>query len=463
MRRYPHLMNRKGHYYFRIIVPTELAALFHRKEVTISLHTKDLMEAKARCAVCLQTVNEVFLTVSAHPVPNYALDEAIKNLHFKKELPRHRQAVVHSINKREKDKLEPMLSYVFKSYLAECKENRPKTIRKKQVTLDLWIDAFGDIPLKLLGKAEAREFKQLVLKLPSNLNKRFKGISVRDIDFTSIPDDKKLSIKSINIEIGYMRAFINWAIQNGYYESANPFIGLALKETIRAEEKRHSFSEDQLKAIFGTPIYKGCKFGNHIHDRFISGSTIIKDSYYWIPLIALYSGARMQEICQLYVQDIKQSEDIWYFDFNADGKDKNLKNLSSKRKTPIHSELIELGLLNHFQKQKEKGESRLFSDLALSSDGTYSNAFSKKFNYLLKRFKIKTDRTSFHSFRHTFIDALREANVPREVRQALVGHLNTYSAHDSYGSGVGLKRLHEALQLISFKSCFSAKSSDKTC
>lgn len=451
MRRYPHLMDRRGHFYFRTIIPADLLNVFQRKEVVISLQTKDTIEAKARCALCLQIIGQVFLSAYVQPdAANSALLEAIKELPFKRDLPRHRKIVRTFQDKRED---RPNLAYVFKSYIIECVDNRPKTIQKKQATLGLWLDAFGDMLIKDLGKTEAREFKQLLLKLPANLNKRHKGVSVHNIDFALIPDDKKLSTKSINMQMGYMRAFMNWAIQNGHYEGGNPFVGLALKDSVRAEEKRHSFSKEQLKAIFCTPIYKGC-VSNKRHDRFIKGDMIVRDSYYWIPLIALYSGARMQEICQLYVQDIRQGEGIWYFDFNADGDDKNLKNISSKRKTPLHSELIRMGFLDYLEQKRKNGEVRLFPDLSLSCDGTYSNAFSKKFNHFLTRFNIKTDKTSFHSFRHTFIDALREANVPRETRQALVGHLNTHGAHDSYGSKTGLKQLYEAINLI----CFDLKA-----
>lgn len=431
MRRYPHLMDRRGHFYFRIIIPADLIAVFHRREVVVSLQTKDLIEAKARCALCVQIMSQVFLSAYDNPhEANSALHDAIKSLPFKKDFPRHRKAMQRFQDKREESENQAMLAYVLKSYTQECLDNRPKTLAKKQATYDLWLDAFGDMPIKDLGKAEAREFKQLLLKLPANLNKRYKGVSLHNINFAAIPHSQKLSIKSINHKIAHMLTFINWAIQNGHYEVANPFGGLALKDTVRTEEKRHSFSEHQLKAIFNTPIYKGC-LSTKKHDRFVIGKVVVEDSYYWVPLIALYSGARMQEICQLYVQDIKLSEDIWYFDFNADGDDKSLKNISSKRKTPVHSELIRMGLLNYIREKRDNVETRLFPDVPLACDGTYSNIFSKKFNYFLTRFDIKTDRTSFHSFRHTFIDALREANVPREVRQALVGHLNTRSAHDS--------------------------------
>ncbi len=463
MARYPYILNRNGHYYFRVAVPVFHVNTLGRRELFYSLKTKDYAEAKVRSAALLSVAQEVFQLAQAGraDIANEYLKHSLEQLNFQRNhFERYssllaklsfpmQSAEILSSNKGKKNEGAEMLSVVYQAYLDECKENRPKTLHNKQVTLNLWLDALNDMPVSQISKAHAREFKQLMMKLPANFNKLYKGKYLKEIDFSVIPENKKLSIKSVNIQLGYMRSFMNWAIQNGHYEGANPFIGLALKETVRAEEKRHSFSKEQLSAIFNTPLYKGC-LSEKLHGRFIEGNIIIKDGLYWLPLIGLYSGARMQEICQLYVDDIRKSDDIWYFDFNAEGEDKHLKNASSKRKTPIHPSLIEMGLLEHCQQQKEKGKKRLFSDLPLSCDGTYSNAFSKRFNHFIKRFNIKTDRTSFHSFRHTFIDALREANVSREVRQALVGHLGAQSSHDSYGSKASIKVLYEKISLVKF-------------
>jgi hypothetical protein len=53
------------------------------------------------------------------------------------------------------------------------------------------------------------------------------------------------------------------------------------------------------------------------------------------------------EICQLYVADIRQEDGIYIFDVNDDGDDKALKTASSRRKIPIHSELIKRGFIEY--------------------------------------------------------------------------------------------------------------------
>lgn len=96
-----------------------------RTEVFISLQTKDLIEAKARCALCLQIVSQVFLSAYDKPCEaNSALRDAIKSLPFKKDLPRHKEAMQRLQDKREENEHRPMLAYVLKLYAEECVDIR---------------------------------------------------------------------------------------------------------------------------------------------------------------------------------------------------------------------------------------------------------------------------------------------------------------------------------------------------
>ena len=67
---------------------------------------------------------------------------------------------------------------------------------------------------------------------------------------------------------------------------------------------------------------------------------------YWIPLIGIYTGMRLNEICQLYVDDVKYLNRIWYFRLTNERSDQSLKNKQSKRLVPIHPKLIELGFID---------------------------------------------------------------------------------------------------------------------
>src|SRR5437762_10068513 len=87
------------------------------------------------------------------------------------------------------------------------------------------------------------------------------------------------------------------------------------------------------------------------------------------------------------------------------------------------------------QTQRQKGDTRLFPELRRSKSGYYSDPFQKWFSRFLMRAGVKTPTTSFHSFRHCFRDALREADISREIVQALGGCAVSKNAEANYGSG----------------------------
>jgi len=158
----------------------------------------------------------------------------------------------------------------------------------------------------------------------------------------------------------------------------------------------------------------------------------------------------MGEILQLYIADIKTEGDINYFDITDMGEDQKIKNSPSIRKVPIHHELIRWGFLEFVQRQRTKGHKRLFPEVKAGSDGYYSSTFSKHFNRFLKEYRLKTPKTSFHSFRHNFKDACRNSGLSSDLRDALQGH-SERGMGARYGDGYSLVVLNEAMQRVRFE------------
>lgn len=111
---------------------------------------------------------------------------------------------------------------------------------------------------------------------------------------------------------------------------------------------------------------------------------------FWVPLIGLFTGARSGEIIQLRVEDVREEHGVPHFDINDDGADKRLKTAHSKRTTPVHPVLVELGLLDHVERQKRQGEQRLFPEMKMGEDGYYSSPHSKHFRRFLVAVGVKT-------------------------------------------------------------------------
>jgi integrase len=117
----------------------------------------------------------------------------------------------------------------------------------------------------------------------------------------------------------------------------------------------------------------------------------------------------------------------------------------------VHPTLVDIGLLDHLERRKNSADKRLFPDLRMGKDGYYSSSFSKHFNRFLTGVGIKRPKATFHSFRHNFEDACREAGISPEIMNRLQGHVET-GMSARYGSGHSLQSLNKAVQKIVYPS-----------
>ena len=165
----------------------------------------------------------------------------------------------------------------------------------------------------------------------------------------------------------------------------------------------------------------------------------------------------MNEICQLDTDDVKQVSGVWCFivtesnDQNAGSK--RLKTLASERLIPIHKQLLELGFLNFINGKVERCERKLFSELKICPNGYYSTNFSKWFGRFLAKAGAAAPRTCFHSFRHSFRDAIRRSRISQDLGLALGGWTSgnqKSEVHDAYGNGFPILDLKQAIDSISY-------------
>ena len=139
-------------------------------------------------------------------------------------------------------------------------------------------------------------------------------------------------------------------------------------------------------------------------------------------LICLFSLCRREEVGQLAVCDIQEEEGIHFLRINDDEKlGQSLKNAGSRRRVPIHSALISLGLLQYVERVKKAGHVRLFPELKRGANG-YSDPVGKFFGRLLRSVGIDDPAVVLHSTRHTGISRLTGAGVPQDTREILAGH-----------------------------------------
>lgn len=159
-----------------------------------------------------------------------------------------------------------------------------------------------------------------------------------------------------------------------------------------------------------------------------------------------YSGTSLPVDLQPHTGSIYQ-QGIQCIRIDDSREGQNLKNSSSRRILPLHPALIEQGLVQHVEAVRTTGADRLFPELE-AVRGKLSHAPSKWFGRYKTKQGITDTRKTFHSFRHTHIDDLRDAGVQDSLIKRIAGHEDSAVTFSIYGSRSPLKAMAEALSHI---------------
>jgi integrase len=142
------------------------------------------------------------------------------------------------------------------------------------------------------------------------------------------------------------------------------------------EEERLSYDADDIALIFSRPLFQGCdrthtKNGTLWGYREDAGGLLLKDAYYWLPILGLWTGCRLEEMAAAKAADVKQDADgTWFLDLTG----RKLKNRQSQRQVPLHTTLVEVGFIKHVEVVQGRGEVYLFPDLPHDPEGALSSS-----------------------------------------------------------------------------------------
>src|SRR5690606_6002155 len=125
---------------------------------------------------------------------------------------------------------------------------------------------------------------------------------------------------------------------------------------------------------------------------------------FWIPLIALTTGARLEEIGQLFVNDVRKRRDRLWIRFTELDETQFVKNETSWREVPVHPELLKIGFAAFVETVRAQGQERLFHHLRPNKYQQYTASFSTWFNEYIDDHVTDDSRYTFHSFRHNMKD-----------------------------------------------------------
>jgi integrase len=238
------------------------------------------------------------------------------------------------------------------------------------------------------------------------------------------------SVARLEKRRGYLKKFFDWAAEALCYpKGANPMAAkMANKKQIRQQERPYvEFNADDLKKLF-THRYR---------------DEMTAPDWYWTPLIALFTGARLSEIAHRRLEDFELIEGRWCMHI------KHSKTPEGRRTVPLHSALVDLGLIRYIEALRQRGFERLFPH---RPEDKPEKMVGRMWSEWIKRCGLQGQNKTFHSLRSTAITELHGAKGHHAPIHRISGHVTqgVSGAHGHYVRLIAVPLLAETVELMRY-------------
>ena len=309
-----------------------------------------------------------------------------------------------------------------------------------------FVDVVGDKHVEDIAYRDAEQLWETLLKLPPNRKKAkaYRDKSVAEILAMDLPPEKCMKGATINNSLAALSEIFGWLLKQRLVTS-NVFAGV----TVSANDSLSysAYTDEDLAVLTRSALYVDSQY---------SRKATTTAAHWWLPLLALWSGARAGELMQMHVSDIKTIDGILCATVDDEGEGKQLKTKAARRRFPIHSALLELGFEDYVEQKRKVGATRLlesFKTKGRKPGDAASSWFSRyRANFLPPEFK--QEKKVLHSFRSTLITAARNAGADKRALKFAIGHQDgrgdTMDIH--YDKGPGIAFLQQEIEKVRFPS-----------
>lgn len=350
-----------------------------------------------------------------------------------------RSRIVSDVRAREAKRAKPgeTIAELFEVYakgLLESGKKRPAGVDQDRVVVLQFAEFVGvERAVSSIGYEEAKEYVDALAHIPLGYTKKkaYRGLTVREaIAKAQAEGAATLSLISQQRYISTLSPFFKHlkGEAGGRLVPTNPFDGLH-KDVSRArrESSRPPFCADQIGQIVNSPLFTGFLGDGKEH---LPGNQRAEDWRYWIPLICVFTGARIGEAAQLHVDDIFRLEGIWCIEFRSDTETNQAIKNNETRLVAVHDTLRRIGLIEFVERRQDEAQEpseQLFPELEPGERGQFGDMPSSWWRRYLEKIGVKArgrrDGFGSHSFRHTLHDQLRAAGHLDDVFGPLImGH-----------------------------------------
>lgn len=431
------IRDRCGVYYFRFVVPLALRQSVGKTEFRRSLRTKDSAIARQRAlalSVAVETRMNDDIGNFSHlfkPGAKNSIREKITidlpNGIIQTDTPEEAAqvpAILAGMAAARQAEMVAGISAVLP--MAKCGTNletakteflkqrkltlKDSTWRKHRGIVEGFIKTIGNMDVAMVGAKAVTGYKTGLI-------------------------DQGRGARTVNAHLTVLEGFFEYIISHYSVNMVNPAKNLLIADEDNNAEKYEPFTPEELQRIFQPDFYR---------------KKLKLPDFYWCPLIALFTGARAEEIASLDVEQIYPVKGIWIIDILKG------KNANAKRRVPLHQALIDLGLADYRMSLARAGYKKLFPHIQPGTNGYRKNMTRMFGTYLdLPEVNIIDPLKVFHSFRHTVVTALTGKGVNEGLKRAMVGHdIDTrLSSHDDYihPSALTVPNLHDAISKLDYE------------
>jgi integrase len=351
-----------------------------------------------------------------------------------------------------------------------------KTLSDAKTSARLLVEYFGaSTPVDTITKKMAREYRSDLGRIPAMHGKlgRYHGLTLKEAVAEADAFDEeiesgaiaaveltgrgfrngkvaRLTLKTGKKHLSFAKGVFDQIMEDDTRLQMNPFAGLQYSNAEIEKQggnARQMWRDQDIAALLASPIWSGCAGPDQ---RDVPGDQLIKDARYWVPLLALFAGLRLEEACQLEADDIRNIEGVDCICVDR-GPYKTVKSASSVRQIPVHSVLKKIGLLELAARRRGVLHTKLFPELERAGPHKlYGYAFSKSFTAYRRSVDLYELWMDFHSLRTTFsTNILRQKKVDTLV-SVLLGHKLQGLTSTNYFRGFRVEDMVDTVELVDF-------------
>jgi len=326
-------------------------------------------------------------------------------------------------------------------------------------------DLVNELPVGDITPDHADTWRIRLHDLPKDYRKRYPDLSVQDVLARVAREPQRgaplIANDTIRKHVQSIKPFFDWLVHQTRCLAHSPVANIRPpKKPKRQRQARYRtpYSTQDLERIFSVQQFKDHTYRHPFE--------------YWAALIALFTGARANEIAQLHVEDIRKLDTFWVFDFNEHDPartKKRLKTGDSARLIPIHPKLIDLGLLDYVKEHRDDPSGRLFPELRYTQKAGYAKQISAWYNghdagrdrHNKRRYYpgikeqagfARGSGRDFHTFRATIASRLKNVHHRKENEYAaILGHANKTVTEKHYADSYTAPQLKAVIDVPDFE------------